>query len=95
MSIDIKNIDHIADLARLEFDNEDKDKIGVELKVILGYVEKLKEVDIDGIEPTIQVFDMQNEFREDVIKPSLDRNTTLMNVSEKKNGCFSVPKVVE
>lgn len=95
MSIDIKDIDHIANLARLEFDNKDKEKIVNELKSILAYMEKLKEVDIDGIEPTLQVFDMKNAFREDIIKPSLDRKRTLMNASEKKNGCFCVPKVVE
>lgn len=95
MSIDIKVVDHIANLARLEFNNKDKEKIAIELKSILNYVDKLKEVDINGIEPTLHVVEIKNAFREDIIKPSLDRKRTLMNASEKKNGCFSVPRVVE
>lgn len=95
MSIDSKDIDHIANLARLQFDNKNKEKIANELKSILGFMEKLKEVDMDGIEPTLQVLEIKNRFREDIIKASLDRDKTLINASKKKNGCFSVPRVVE
>ncbi|SHJ99092.1 Asp-tRNA(Asn)/Glu-tRNA(Gln) amidotransferase subunit GatC [Paramaledivibacter caminithermalis] len=95
MSIDIKTIDYIANLARLEFDNKDKEKIVNQLKSILKYMDKLKEVEIDGVEPTLNGIETKNVFRDDVIKPSLDRESILMNASEKKNWCFSVPRVVE
>lgn len=95
MSINIKDIDHIANLARLEFDSEGKEKIANELKSILAYVEKLKEVDIDGVEPTLWTYEMKNVFREDVVKPSLDREKFLMNAPEKKDGYFKVSRVVE
>lgn len=95
MPIDIKDIDHKANLARLEFSDKEKEKIKNELNTILTYVEKLKEVDVHNVEPTLHVIEMVNVFREDVIKTSLDREKTLMNAPEKKAGCFSIPRVLE
>jgi aspartyl-tRNA(Asn)/glutamyl-tRNA(Gln) amidotransferase subunit C len=89
------DIKYVAHLARLALTPEEEQKIGAQLDSVLGYIEKLKEVDVSGIEPTAHAFPMVNVTRPDEIRPSLTNEEALRNAPAKANGLFMVPKIVE
>jgi aspartyl-tRNA(Asn)/glutamyl-tRNA(Gln) amidotransferase subunit C len=92
MEIDVK---HVAHLSRLSLTPEEEQKIGAQLGSILGYIEKLKEVDVSGVEPTAHAFPLVNVMRPDEIQPSLPHEDALRNAPAQANGLFMVPKIVE
>ena len=89
------NVAYVAHLARLELSPEEQQRIGAQLGDILGYIEKLKEVDVSGVEPTAHAFPLVNVVRPDEIRPSLSNEEALMNAPASANGLFIVPKIVE
>ena len=92
VNIDVK---YVAHLARLSLSPEEEQKIGEQLGHILGYIEKLKEVDVTGVEPTAHAFPLVNVTRPDEIRPSLSHEDALRNAPAQANGLFMVPKIVE
>ena len=90
--IDVK---YVAHLARLSLSPEEERKISAQLGNILGYIEKLKEVDVTGVEPTAHAFPLVNVTRPDEVRPSLSNEDALRNAPAKANGLFMVPKIVE
>jgi aspartyl-tRNA(Asn)/glutamyl-tRNA(Gln) amidotransferase subunit C len=90
--IDIK---YVAHLARLHLTPEEEKKLGAQLGGILGYIEKLKELDVTGVEPTAHAVPMVNVTRRDEIRPSLPHDDALRNAPKQANGLFIVPKIVE
>jgi aspartyl-tRNA(Asn)/glutamyl-tRNA(Gln) amidotransferase subunit C len=90
--IDVK---YVAHLARLALTPEEEKKLGAQLGQILGYVEKLKELDVTGVEPTAHAVPMVNITRADEVRPSLPHDEALRNAPAQANGLFIVPKVVE
>jgi aspartyl-tRNA(Asn)/glutamyl-tRNA(Gln) amidotransferase subunit C len=90
--IDVK---YVAHLARLSLSPEEEQKIGAQLGSILGYIEKLKEVDVTGVEPTAHAFPLVNVTRADEVRPSLTNEEALRNAPAQANGLFIVPKIVE
>jgi len=90
--IDIK---HVAHLARLALTAEEEQKFGAQLRDVLGYIEKLKEVDVSSVEPTAHAFPLVNVTRPDEIQPSLSHEDALKNAPAQANGLFMVPKIVE
>jgi aspartyl-tRNA(Asn)/glutamyl-tRNA(Gln) amidotransferase subunit C len=90
--IDVK---YVAHLARLSLAPEEEQKIAAQLGNILGYIEKLKEVDVSGIEPTAHAFPLVNVSRPDEVHPSLSQEEALHNAPDQANGLFIVPKIVE
>lgn len=88
-------IEHIAELARLRFDNSEKEKLASELGKILAYADKLNELDTTGAEPMKHVVSIRNVFREDEVKESMDRNKLLENAPSHEDGFFKVPKAIE
>lgn len=92
VQIDVK---YVAHLARLSLSADEERKIGQQLNEVLGYVEKLKEVDVSGVEPTAHAFPMVNVVRTDKVRPSLPREEALRNAPAQANGLFMVPKIVE
>jgi aspartyl-tRNA(Asn)/glutamyl-tRNA(Gln) amidotransferase subunit C len=90
--IDIK---YVAHLARLHLSAEEEKKLGAQLGHILGYIEKLKELDVTGVEPTAHAVPLVNVTRADEIRPSLPNEDALRNAPAKANGLFIVPKIVE
>ena len=90
--IDIK---YVAHLARLHLTPDEEKKLGAQLGGILGYIEKLKELDVTGVEPTAHAVPMVNVTRADEIRPSLPHDDALRNAPAKANGLFMVPKIVE
>ena len=90
--IDIK---YVAHLARLHLTPDEEKKLASQLGNILGYIEKLKELDVTGVEPTAHAVPMVNVTRADEIRPSLPHEEALRNAPKQAGGLFIVPKVVE
>jgi aspartyl-tRNA(Asn)/glutamyl-tRNA(Gln) amidotransferase subunit C len=90
--IDIK---YVAHLARLHLTPDEEKKFGAQLGNILGYIEKLKGLDIANVEPTAHATPMVNVTRRDEVRPSLPHDDALRNAPAKANGLFMVPKIVE
>ena len=90
--IDVK---YVAHLARLSLSPDEEQKIGAQLSNILGYIEKLKEVDVTGVEPTAHAFPLVNVTRPDEVRPSISHEEALRNAPAQANGLFIVPKIVE
>lgn len=91
-NLDVK---YVAHLARLALTPEEEEVIGAQLASVLGYIEKLKEVDIGGIEPMAHAFPLVNVLRPDAVQPSLSQQEALSNAPAQANGLFIVPKIVE
>lgn len=94
MSISIKDVKRTAQLARLEFTDEELQNMAGEMATVLGYVEKLNELDLDDVPETAHVLKLTNVFREDKVKPGLTNEEALANAPKSKKGHFSVPKVI-
>ena len=92
VDIDVK---YVARLARLSLSPDEEQKIGAQLSNILGYIEKLKEVDVTGVEPTAHAFPLVNVTRPDEVRPSISHEEALRNAPAQANGLFIVPKIVE
>ena len=90
--IDVK---YVAHLARLALTPEEQKQLGAQLGSILGYIEKLRELDVSGVEPTAHAVPMVNVTRADEIRPSLPHDDALRNAPKQANGLFIVPKIVE
>ena len=90
--IDVK---YVAHLARLALTPEEERNMGAQLSNILTYIEKLKEVDVTGVEPTAHAFPLVNVTRPDEVRPSISNEDALRNAPAKANGLFIVPKIVE
>jgi aspartyl-tRNA(Asn)/glutamyl-tRNA(Gln) amidotransferase subunit C len=90
--IDVK---YVAHLARLALTPDEEKKLGEQLGNILGYIEKLKELDVSNVEPTAHAVPMVNVTRADEIRTSLPHDEALRNAPKQANGLFIVPKIVE
>jgi aspartyl-tRNA(Asn)/glutamyl-tRNA(Gln) amidotransferase subunit C len=90
--IDVK---YVAHLARLALTPDEEQKLGTQLGNILGYIEKLKELDVSKVEPTAHAVPLVNVTRSDEVKPSLPHEEAMRNAPAKANGLFVVPKIVE
>jgi aspartyl-tRNA(Asn)/glutamyl-tRNA(Gln) amidotransferase subunit C len=94
MKITKDEVLYVADLARLDLDDASIDKFAGQIGDVLEYVDKLNEVDTEGLQPTSHAISLTNAFREDEQRPPLDREQALANAPEKEDGNFVVPKVV-
>ena len=90
--IDVK---YVAHLARLALTPEEEQKLGAQLGHILGYIEKLKELDVANVEPTAHAVPLLNVTRPDELRPSLSHDEAMRNAPGQSNGLFIVPKIVE
>jgi aspartyl-tRNA(Asn)/glutamyl-tRNA(Gln) amidotransferase subunit C len=88
-------VKYVAQLARLALTAEEEEKIGAQLGSVLGYIEKLKEVDVTGVEPTAHAFPLVNVMRPDEVRPSIPTEEALRNAPAQANGLFIVPRIVE
>lgn len=95
MKIDRALLDKIAHLARLEIDEKDADKMLKDMTAIVDWVEKLKEVDTEGVEPLTTMSFEVNVLREDEVKEHLPHERALHNAPKKDEDYFRVPKVLE
>ena len=90
-----EDVEHVAELARLELTAAEKERFIVQLNSILTYVEKLSELNTAGVEPTSHVLPMSNVFRDDEVRPSLDRDRVLQNAPQESHFFFKVPRIIE
>ena len=81
-------------LSQISLTEEEKQETAGELKKILAYMEKLEELDTDGVEPMSHVFPVQNVFREDIVEREDQWEALLENAPQKKEGQYLVPKTV-
>jgi aspartyl-tRNA(Asn)/glutamyl-tRNA(Gln) amidotransferase subunit C len=95
MIVDNALIDKLANLSKLEFDEESKEGIKKDLTRMLAFVEQLNELDTEGVEPLIHVNEEKNKFREDAVTEELSQKEALKNAPEHDGFYFKVPKVVE
>ena len=95
MKISQEEIKNIALLSRLEVKEEHMAHVEKELSDILTYVAELNVLELDGVEPMAHAVPLQNVFREDETKPSLNYDLALSNAPEAEDGYFKVPRVVQ
>lgn len=95
MKVDDQLVDKISDLARLEFLREEKEQIKKDLQQILGFVEKLNEVNLDQIEPLVYITDEVNILRNDVAEEHVSKEQALRNVPLRDSDYIKVPKVIK
>jgi aspartyl-tRNA(Asn)/glutamyl-tRNA(Gln) amidotransferase subunit C len=95
MKIDRTLLDKIAHLSRLEIDEKDVDKTLKDMSALVDWVEKLKEVDTEGVEPLTTMSFEVNVVRDDVPKEHLSHERALLNAPQKDKDYFRVPKVLD
>jgi aspartyl-tRNA(Asn)/glutamyl-tRNA(Gln) amidotransferase subunit C len=95
MAIDKDTARRVAHLARIEVAEADLEPLAAELSAILGFMEQLNDVDIDGVEPMTSVTPMRLPWRADVVTEGDERDRVLANAPAARAGFFTVPKVVE
>ena len=89
------DIQYIANLARIALLPEQEARLTAQLGDILGYVKKLEELDVAGVEPMAHAVPLANVLRTDEVKPSIPQEAALANAPKQVNGLFVVPKIVE
>ncbi len=92
--IDDETIEYVGILAKLELSGEERERAKKDMGRMLDYIDKLSELDTEGVEPMTHVFQVQNVFREDIVTNSDTREQLLSNAPEQKDGMFVVPKTV-
>lgn len=95
MRISKDDVIYVAELARLEFGEEELEKFTGQLGNILGYIEKLSELNTEGVEPTSHVLDIPTPLREDRVEKWLTHEEALQNAPEREEDFFAVPKVID
>jgi aspartyl-tRNA(Asn)/glutamyl-tRNA(Gln) amidotransferase subunit C len=95
MNINRELLDKIAHLARLEVEEKDVEKIMADLSTIITWMDKLNEVDTEGVEPLTTMSHEINAMRDDVVQPHLPLEDALKNAPKKDSEFFRVPKVLE
>lgn len=95
MSIDKANAAKVAKLARIKVEDDALPVLAEEFNTILGFIEQLNEVDVEGVEPMTSVTPMRLKRREDVVTEGDQQDKILANAPDAREGFFAVPKVVE
>jgi aspartyl-tRNA(Asn)/glutamyl-tRNA(Gln) amidotransferase subunit C len=95
MAVTIKDVEHVATLARLTFSEEEKRTLTHELNEILEYMEQLNMLDTSKVEPLSHVIELSNVFRNDTLMPCLTQEEALLNAPAKTEKFFKVPKVID
>ncbi len=95
MSVSRKDVDYIAELARLKFTEDEKSGFITDLNNILGYVDKLSELDTEGADILVNPIYIENVYREDVVTKSMEQEEFLMNAPDRVEEYLRVPSVIE
>jgi aspartyl-tRNA(Asn)/glutamyl-tRNA(Gln) amidotransferase subunit C len=94
MAVTVKEVEHVAKLAKLSFSAEEKEKLTAEMNEILAYMEQLNSLDTSTVEPLAHVISLGNVFREDILRPCLSQEEALKNAPSRTDKFFKVPKVI-
>ena len=95
MPLSKEEVQHVAQLARLHLSEAELEKFTHQLSQILDYAAQLNELDTTGVVPTSHAIPMKNIFREDEVRPSLERDKALDNAPDAHEQSFRVPRIVE
>lgn len=95
MKITVADVEHVARLARLELGEDEKRLFAGQMDAILGYVDKLKELNTEGILPTSHAVPVENAFRQDQTTSSIGVEQALANAPDRVGSFYRVPKVIE
>jgi len=93
--ISLKDVEHVARLARLELSAAEKERMRKELDGILSYIDKLRALDTSGVEPTSHAVPLTNVMRDDTEVASLPQDKMLANAPDRHGEMFRVPKIIE
>jgi len=94
MAVTIKDVEHIAKLAKLEFTDAEKEKFTHQMNQILEYVEQMNKLDTSQVEPLSHVIELSNVFRADEVKQGVSTEEALKNAPSRTEEFFKVPKVI-
>ena len=94
MSLTRADVEKVSLLGRLRLSETDLDKMTEQLGRVVGYVEQLREVNTDGVQPMAHALDMHNVFRDDALAASLPRDAALANAPKRDSECYRVPAVL-
>lgn len=95
MEVNVELVDKLSHLARLQFNDAEKENIQVDLQKIIAFVEKLNELDTTGVAPLLHMSDGINVLREDEVKGSISRDEALKNAPKQDGEFFKVLKVIK
>ena len=90
-----EEVQHVARLARLHLTDEEAERMREQLDAILEYVDKLRELDVGGVEPTAHAVPLINVMRDDALAPSLPQEAALANAPDRAGEFFRVPRIIE
>jgi aspartyl-tRNA(Asn)/glutamyl-tRNA(Gln) amidotransferase subunit C len=94
MALSESEVRHVAMLARLAVTDEQVETLRDELNSILGHIDAIQQLDLEGVEPMTHAVPMVNEVRDDVVRPVLDRELALKNAPASEDGAFMIPRIV-
>ncbi|WP_035288811.1 Asp-tRNA(Asn)/Glu-tRNA(Gln) amidotransferase subunit GatC [Clostridium sp. KNHs214] len=95
MSVSKKDVEYVAELSRLSFNEEEKEALVIDLNNILNYMEQLNELNTDNVDIVVNPYYMENKFREDKVTESMELKDVLENAPEKLEEYVMVPKIIE
>jgi len=95
MKIDEKLVQRVAGLARLSLPADETEAMVSDLSNILGYIEKLNELDIENVGPTSHVLELVNVLRDDATRPSISADEALSNAPDRADNFYRVPRIIE
>ena len=95
MKVDKKQVEYVAELARIELDEDEKFIYSEQLSTILAFFDRLEEVDTKDVPPTSHVLDLINALRPDEVRTSLSVDEGLKNAPDRKNRFFRVPRILD
>lgn len=95
MTLSREEVDHVAMLARLGLEPEERERMRVQLSSIMEHIDRLRELDTEAIPPTAQVIALQNVMRDDTVRPSLPLVDVLRNAPQHEDGMFKVNAVLD
>ena len=92
--ITTEDIEYVAKRAKLKLSEDEKEKMVKQMDDIVEFANKISELDTENVQPTNHILDIKNVFREDILKPSYEREEILKNAPKKEAGCIVVPSIV-
>jgi len=95
MELTKDEVNKVAHLARLALEGDEVERMTGDMNNIIGYINKLEELDTDSVEPTCHAVPVVNAFRDDIEKKDFAIEDALANAPSEEDGCFKVPKVIE
>ena len=90
-----EEVQHVARLARLHLTDDEVERMRQQLDAILAYIDKLRELDVEGVEPTAHAVPLVNVMRDDEVAPSLSQEAALANAPDRAGEFFRVPRIIE